>query len=123
MVQAQKKSRPEAGTSKRRIMGDAQNHSEIILAQVSGAVKVPVYDLMANETPERWNAKAVRINREAELERLFWAETDDPETQVWREELTDEEAALVAAWDDQVVIGMARLCREILKTTERGITA
>lgn len=85
--------------------------------------KIPVYDLMADETPERWNAKAARIDREADLERLFWAETDDPETQAWREDLTVEEAELVAAWDDQVEIGMARLCREILKTTERGITA
>lgn len=123
MVQAQKKSRPEAGTSKRRIMGDAQNHCKIILAQAFEPVKVPVYDLMADEAPERWNAKAARINREAELERLFLAETSDPETQAWREALTAEEAELVAAWDDQVEIGMARLCREILKTTERGITA
>lgn len=110
-----KKSRLEAGTSKRRIMGDAQNHDEIILAQAFEPVKVPVYDLMADETPEQWNAKAARINREAELERLFWAETDDPETQEWREELTDEEAELVAAWDDQVETGMARLCREIMR--------
>lgn len=123
MIQAQKKSRPEAGTSKRQIMGDAQNQNINILAQASEPVKVPVYDLMADETPEQWNAKVARINREEELQRLFWAETDDPETQEWREELTAEEAELVEAWDDQMEIGMARLCREILKTTERGITA
>lgn len=117
-----KKSRPEAGTSKRQIMGDAQNQSKIILAQAFEPVKVPVYDLMVDETPERWNAKAARVNREAELQRLFWAETKDPETQEWREDLTAEEAELVAAWDDQAEIGIAILCREILKT-ERGFTA
>lgn len=121
-MRRQKKSRPETGISERRIMGNAQNHSKVILAQAFEPVKLPVYDLMADETPERWNAKAARVNREAELQRLFWAETNDLETQEWREDLTAEEAELVAAWDDQAEIGIALLCREILKT-ERSFTA
>ncbi|MGO5114205.1 hypothetical protein ACTQ33_04115 [Candidatus Avoscillospira sp. LCP25S3_F1] len=31
----------------------------------------------------------------------FWAETNDPTTEEWREDLTDEELALVARWDDE----------------------
>ena len=36
-----------------------------------------------------------------ELEYLYWHETNDEETQEWREKLTDEEEALISTWDKQ----------------------
>ena len=37
-----------------------------------------------------------------ELESYFWAESNDPETKEWREDLTAGEEALVAQWDERV---------------------
>ena len=50
---------------------------------------------------------------------LSWAwgeESNDPETQEWREELTPEEEALIASWDKAYNIGVKSLCRQILNT-------
>ena len=54
-------------------------------------------------------------NRIKELEELFWTETSEPWTQDWREELTDEEDALIYEWDEQVSRGFRNLCTEILR--------
>lgn len=54
-------------------------------------------------TPERLN----------EMESLFWAESIDPETEEWRNDLNAEEAALVADWDDQVNQGISQLIEDI----------
>lgn len=63
---------------------------------------------------------AVRIldvseEREAELQRLFWDETNEPETQEWREELTADETAMVEQWDLQTAKGFSQLATEILE--------
>lgn len=62
---------------------------------------------------------AVRIlnvseEREAELQDNFWNETNEPEDQEWREELTADEAAMVEQWDLQTAKGFSRLATEIL---------
>lgn len=36
-----------------------------------------------------------------QMEDNFWAETNDPASEEWREDLTDEEADLVAEWEDR----------------------
>lgn len=63
---------------------------------------------------------AVRIldvseEREAELQQLFWDETNDPETQEWREELTADESAMVEQWDAQTAKGFSQLAQDIHK--------
>ena len=50
-----------------------------------------------------------------EMESLFWSETNEDWTQDWREELTDEEDALICEWDEKVRRGMLNLCNEILR--------
>lgn len=40
-----------------------------------------------------------------QLKENFWAETNEPWTEEWRDELTPEEAALVETWDDRVATG------------------
>lgn len=48
---------------------------------------------------------------------LLWVwgeETDDPETQEWREELTLQEARLVSGWDKAFNLGVKSLCQQIL---------
>ena len=42
---------------------------------------------------------SIAKERIEELEFCFFAETNDPETEEWRDDLTPEEAALVAEWD------------------------
>ena len=54
---------------------------------------------------------------ENRYEFLSWAwgeESDDPETQEWREELTPEEQAVVASWDKAFNDGVKSLCHQIL---------
>lgn len=55
---------------------------------------------------------------EERFDYLLWAwqeESEDPETQEWREELTEEEAKLVASWDRTARIEIRKLCERILE--------
>lgn len=52
--------------------------------------------------------------REEYLHDLWDEETDDPETQEWREELTAEEQKVVDLWDDQYDVGMLKLCTAVV---------
>lgn len=52
--------------------------------------------------------------RETELQQLFWDETNDPETQAWREDLTADEAAMVEQWDARTAKGFSQLAQKIL---------
>ena len=48
-----------------------------------------------------------------EIDRLFWAETNDPRTEEWREDLTPEEAALVAEWDEGVAAAVDKMYADL----------
>lgn len=50
-----------------------------------------------------------------ELETYFWEETNDEDTQYWREDLNDKEKKLVCEWDKGYGESVAGLCEEILK--------
>ena len=56
----------------------------------------------------------IRSERLAEIESLFWSETNEDWTQEWREELTVEESNLVDEWDNRVARGMYNLAKCIL---------
>ena len=47
------------------------------------------------------------------------AETSEPESQEWREDLTEEEAALVESWDKKYSKGIYNLCSDILAAEEK----
>lgn len=51
--------------------------------------------------------------REEELSWCFWNETNDPETEEWRDELTTDEAAMVEQWDEQTARGFQALAQAI----------
>lgn len=57
--------------------------------------------------------------RRAELRNNWDAETNDPVTTEWRDELTDEERALVAGWDEDVAQGCLRMCEDIIDLAAR----
>lgn len=53
---------------------------------------------------------------EARYEQLCWLwenETNDEETQEWRDELTAEEQALVDQWDYGFNDGLRRMCQDL----------
>lgn len=56
-----------------------------------------------------------KLHRYEELQSCFWNETNDLETQEWREELTADEAAMVEQWDLQSANGMSKLTSDILE--------
>ena len=56
---------------------------------------------------------AISEERQDELSELFWAETNDEDSQEWRNELTAEEAALVAKWDGDFDHALGQLVTEI----------
>lgn len=56
--------------------------------------------------------------RMEELEHYFWEESNDEDTQEWREDLNEEEEKLVSEWDKKVCRGMATLCEKIIKYKE-----
>jgi len=49
-----------------------------------------------------------------EMEEDFWSESNDEDTQEWREDLTDEEIKVVDKWDQSYVQGTVKLCQQIL---------
>ena len=53
-----------------------------------------------------------------EMETLFWAETNDPETEAWRQDLTPEEAAIVRDWDDDFFEGYNKLWLDVAKAAK-----
>lgn len=56
-----------------------------------------------------------KLERYEELQRYFWDESNDPETQEWREDLTADEAAMVEQWDTQTAKGFSQLAQDIHK--------
>lgn len=52
-----------------------------------------------------------------QMEKNFWAETNDPSTEEWREDLTDEELALVARWDDHMDAALGKMVADTLAAT------
>ena len=53
-------------------------------------------------------------NRREQLRRRLYQETNDPETQEWRDDLTPEELEYVNRIDDQYISGIAAICSAIL---------
>jgi hypothetical protein len=52
--------------------------------------------------------------RMIELADNWNAETNDPETDEWRADLTPEEAKIIHDWDYGYAAGMHQLCQEIM---------
>lgn len=57
----------------------------------------------------------VSREREAALLSLWWSETEEDCTQEWRDELREEELALVESWDRRFSSGAYQLCLDILQ--------
>jgi hypothetical protein len=53
--------------------------------------------------------------RKAELNRLWGEETNDPDTLDWRNDLNEEETALIQEWDSFFLKGYTALCNDILE--------
>jgi hypothetical protein len=49
-----------------------------------------------------------------ELESYFWEESNDEDTQLWREDLSEEEDKLISEWDKKYNVGIANLCEQII---------
>lgn len=57
---------------------------------------------------------AISEDRKEFLSWCWRYESEDPDTQEWRDELTPEEEELVAGWDRSFNIGFKSLCWKIL---------
>jgi hypothetical protein len=47
-------------------------------------------------------------------------ETNDPETEEWRDHLTPEEVKIVADWDNGYAVDVHKLCQDILALYREG---
>ena len=56
----------------------------------------------------------IEEDRLEELKEWHDAETNDPETQEWRDDLTPDEQAVVAKWDRQYALGIGKLAKAII---------
>lgn len=59
-------------------------------------------------------------DRKAEMYEMFLSETNEPDSEEWREDLTEEEIALVDAWDEAFEGEYLRLCKAILANQKEG---
>lgn len=56
--------------------------------------------------------------RAQQMQNNFWAESNDPTTEEWRETLTEEEAAVVKGWDalcDKGIVSLAAYTLDVMK--------
>lgn len=56
---------------------------------------------------------AITAEREEYLYSYWSEETEDVEAEEWREELTNEEQALVESWDQQYAVGIEKLMKSL----------
>lgn len=63
-----------------------------------------------------WNESLVRLR---DLKENWEHETNDPDTEEWRDRLTPQEAKLVAAWDDGFDDGLAHMAADTLARSPR----
>ena len=61
----------------------------------------------------------ISSERVKQMQENFWAETNSPDSVEWRESLTNEERALVAAWDTGVDTGMANMAADTLSHSDQ----
>lgn len=61
----------------------------------------------------------VTKERLEEMQDWFGAETNDPETEEWRYELTLEEAAIVERWDNAYEEGFANLVKALAAASKK----
>ena len=59
------------------------------------------------------------VERLDEMDWYFWKETNDPESEEWREDLTPEEAEIVAAWDADFLEGYTQLWTDVAAAVKR----
>lgn len=55
----------------------------------------------------------IPTERQEELYSLWGSETNAPETEEWRDELTLEEQEMVAQWDEQFETGIENLMQDM----------
>lgn len=77
----------------------------------------PAGQHMALYCDAAYNVRILQVppEREEELLSYFWDESNDPETQEWRDELTEDEAAMVEQWDEQTADAIGALAQRILE--------
>ncbi|WP_294855652.1 hypothetical protein [uncultured Oscillibacter sp.] len=57
---------------------------------------------------------SITEERLAELAENWNEETNDPETEEWRDGLTPEEEKIVSDWDFGYAVGVHNICRDII---------
>jgi hypothetical protein len=57
----------------------------------------------------------ITSQREDDMYENWMAESNDPETEEWRDELTDDEQKLVDEWDRGYNTGIRKMCERILE--------
>lgn len=80
-------------------------------------------DWQPAQTAEKRPPAGVDATRVHELRENYDAETNDPDTQDWRNDLTPAEEDLIKRWDKQYDTGVAELARDTLKMREKAVAA
>ncbi|WP_312611332.1 hypothetical protein [Oscillibacter sp.] len=63
---------------------------------------------------------SITEDRLAELADNWNEETSDPETQEWRDDLTQDEAKIIDGWDMGYAVGIHKLCQDIIAMYREG---
>lgn len=60
----------------------------------------------------------IEPERLRQMEDNFRAETSDPASEEWREDLSAEEAGLVADWDERMDAGITKMVEDTVRLTK-----
>ena len=61
-------------------------------------------------------------NQIDDIQNMFWSETNEEWTQEWRDDLTNEESAIVDKWDAEIDKGLYKLCKAIVELEDKRRT-
>lgn len=92
-----------------------QEQPDELFAAIKDANSIADYLIEKGEFERLRDREAtVSKERESELRENWESETNDPDTEEWRENLTPQEQKLVDAWDDRAEVGMAKMAADTL---------
>lgn len=92
-----------------------QEQPDELFAAIKDANSIADYLIEKGEFEKLRDRATVSKERKSELRENWENETNDPDAEEWRENLTPQERKLVDAWDDGAEAGMAKMAAKTLE--------
>ena len=105
---------PDAITMGGATQTEVSQYRDGVIRALSDEQSLSLIDALGDSKQRIWSEIFyIPYDRVAELSDLFNSETNDPESEEWREDLTTNERCLVRRWDKDVNAGLSKLAEAL----------